>query len=264
MTVENQDYKLRILDHAVNQCIDNLLPNSNEDALSVILYQGNEIVWRVATEIYTKSGHQIDFLFIRELLNLRIKPLQNQIAEKERIRQEKEAEKSRITAELEAQKLAKEIEEERLRKIREAEAAQIRAEQEIIKKKREEEEQKKLQKFKQEYPDINIKNYKEFEFFIRIKNIIIEQLEVEEEQVKLDTIFGDLIPESYDDWRDKMQREHTWCYSSGYINSRDLEQVELIMTIEEEFNIEISDGKCEDFFSWNVGKLVNLVMQEFD
>ena len=75
MSVEECDYKLEILEYAVNQCIDWLLPSSSEDALSVILYQSNEVVWRVATEIYTKSGHQIDFVFIRGILNLRVEPL---------------------------------------------------------------------------------------------------------------------------------------------------------------------------------------------
>ena len=57
MVVESEDYKLEILKYAVNQSIDRLLPKSSEDALSIILYQSNEVVWRVATEIYTKSGH---------------------------------------------------------------------------------------------------------------------------------------------------------------------------------------------------------------
>lgn len=77
--------------YAVDQTIDLLLPNSDQDALSIILYQSNEVVWRVATEIYTKSGHQVDFVFIRDLLNLRIESLKNMIAEEERIKAELEA-----------------------------------------------------------------------------------------------------------------------------------------------------------------------------
>ena len=104
MSVESQDYKFEVLEYAVNKCIDRLLPDNSQSALSVILYQSNEIVWRVATEIYTKSGHQLDFVFIRDILNLRIEPLQEKIAEEERIK-----------AELEAQRLAREIEEARIR-----------------------------------------------------------------------------------------------------------------------------------------------------
>ena len=73
MTVDSEDYKLEILQYAVNQSIDRLLPNNSEDALSIILYQDNEIIWRVATDIYTNSGYQVDFVFIKDILNLRIK-----------------------------------------------------------------------------------------------------------------------------------------------------------------------------------------------
>ena len=74
MVFESEDYKLEILEYAVNQSIDNLLPENSEDALSMILYQSNEVVWRVAKEIYAKSGYQIDFIFIRDIINLRIEP----------------------------------------------------------------------------------------------------------------------------------------------------------------------------------------------
>ena len=44
MTVESEDYKLEVLEYAVNQCIDHLLPESNKDALSMIIYKSNEVV----------------------------------------------------------------------------------------------------------------------------------------------------------------------------------------------------------------------------
>ena len=147
---ESEDYKFEILKYAVNQSIDRLLPKGNKDALSVILYQSNEVVWRVATEIYTKSGHQVDFVFIKDIL-----------------------------------------------------------------------------------------------------------------KVKLDTLFEHLIPESYNDWQNKMKRENIWCSSSSSIcDDRYLDSVELIMAIEDEFNIEIPDEECENLLSWNVGQLVNLILQK--
>ena len=149
MYVESQDYKSEVLEYAVNQCIDKLLPSSSEDALSVILYQSNEVVWRVATEIYTKSGHQIDFVFIRDVLNLRIEPLRKKIAEEERIR----------------------VEQERIKKEKEAEEEKFR-------KQREEEEQKRLQ----EYEEVN-QELSTCEIFEKTKSIIVEQLEVEPDRV---------------------------------------------------------------------------------
>lgn len=254
MTVENQDYKLKILEYAINQCIDSLLPNSSEDALSIILYQSNEIVWRVATEIYTKSGHKIDFLFILDILNIRIEPLQNKIAEEERIRKNREAEEARIRAELEAQRLAKEIEEERLRKIREAEAAKIRAEEARIRKEREAEEQKKLQELKQACLNIEIDSSQELkiiknQIITRVKDVIVELLEVEEEDITLEVNF------------------------TNDLGADELEEIELIMAIEEEFDFDIefpepipwgrysslSDIDCD-----TVGKLITFVMQKLD
>lgn len=155
MSVEEQNYKLKVLEYAVNQCIDRLLPDNSEDALSVILYQSNEVVWRVAKEIYTKSGHQVDFVFIRDILNLRIEPLHKKIA-KEVI----------IEAELEFQKLAKEFEE-----------AKIKAE-ERIRKQQEEVKQEKSQEFE----EANLKLDTQ-EIFEKVKSIVVEQLEVEPEQI---------------------------------------------------------------------------------
>ena len=337
MSVESQDYKFEVLEYAINQCIDRLLPNNSEDALSVILYQNNEVVWRVATEIYTKSGHQIDFDFIRDILNLRIEPLQNKIAEEERIRKNKELEEAVIRAELETQRLAKEIEEERLRKEREAEEARIKAEQERIRKEkeaekrrirqeqkrikkekearklakiaeeerikkekeaekerikaeqekikkekearklakiaeeerirkekeaekerirkeREAEEWEELQKFKKANPDIEINTYKELkiyksEVFAKVKNIIVEWLEVEEEQIKFNAILSlDLGVDNICD---------SWGFSYG-------SNIDIMMAIEEEFDIEVLDEEWEDLLSWNVGQLADFVMQKLE
>ena len=228
MVVESEDYKLEILKYAVNQCIDLFLPKSSKDALSVILYKSNEVVWRVVTEIYTRSGHQIDFVFVRDVLNLRIEPLQNKIAEEERIRKEKEAKEAIIRAKLEAKKLAK------------------IAEQERRYKKRKEEEERKLQELKKVNPDINIDNYKKFDAFIRIKDIIAYQLEVESERINLDTILDkDLNIDRYDN------------YIGG---SADL--METVMAIEEELDIEISDEEQKNISSYTVAQLVDFVMQK--
>ena len=167
MTVENQDYKLVIIEYAVNQCIDRLLPKSNENALSVILSQSNEVVWRVATDIYSKSGYQVDFSFIKDLLNLRIEPLQNKIAQEEKTRKAKEAEVAKIRANLEA---------ERLEKI---------AEKEKLRKQRENARQKTLQAFHEKYPNISL------DIFLRIEKIIAEELLLEEERITLDSILSE-------------------------------------------------------------------------
>ena len=253
MSVESQDYKSEVLEYAVNQCIDRLLPSSGEDALSVILYQSNKVVWRVATEIYTKSGHQVDFVFIRDVLHLRIEPLQERIAEEEiirrereaeqaRIRREREAEKARIKAELEAQRLAEIAEEERIRKQKEAEEEKLRkireAEEERIRKIEEAEELYKLQNFKEANPDIEVNSYKELESFVynTLVAIVAEQLQIESDRVTLEASF----------WND--------------LYADELDTYELIMATEEEFDIEISEeeSECVD----TVERLMRLVIEK--
>lgn len=226
MTVESENYKLEILEYAVNQSIDLLLPNNSENALSIILYQSNEVAWKVATEIYTKGGHQIDFLFIRDLLDLRIKPLRNKIAEEvkiraeleaqrlareieeERVRNEKKAEKAKIKAKLEVQRQTRKAEEERIRKEKEAEEEKIRNQ-------KEETRQKKLEEFSKLYPNVSI------DIFVKIEAIIVEQLLVEEEEVTMD---ADL---------------------TSNLGANELDIEELITALEEEFDIEIPDN-----FTW--------------
>lgn len=52
-----RDYELHVLKYAIDRTIDNLLPRNSQEALNAIANQNDEIVWRIATEIYTKSGH---------------------------------------------------------------------------------------------------------------------------------------------------------------------------------------------------------------
>ncbi len=226
MAVKDKNYKLEILEYAINQSIDRLLPQNNEDALNVIVHKSNEVVWRVATDIYSKSGHQIDFLFIRDVLNLRIEPLRNKIAEKERIRKEKEAEEARIRARLEAQRLAKE------------------AENKIIRKQQQEARQRKLQELCETYSNVSI------EIFSKIESIIVDQLEIDAGRVTLD---ANLTLD---------------------LGADDLDITELMMALEEEFDIEIPDDFTGVYLSFagscvppklkpiSVGKIVDLVFEK--
>lgn len=239
MTTENLNYKVEILEYAVNQSIDRLLPKSSKDALSVILYRSNKVVYRVATDIYSKSGYQVDFLFVRDLLNLRIEPLRNKIAEEERIKKVQESEKARIKAELEAQRQIREAEEKRTRKNKEAKEAKIRAkleaerlekiaeqqqieqkqiaEKEKLRKQQENARLRKIQAFHERYPNISI------DIFLRIEKIIAEELLLDKEPIILDSILNK-----------DLGADH-------------LDIVELIQAIEKEFDIEIP----EDFAGTN-------------
>lgn len=70
--------------------------------------------------------------------------------------------------------------------------------------------------------------------FVRVRNIISDKLAVDESRVNLD------------------------CHMSNHLNMDDLDLVEIVMALEEEFDIEISD-ECDDFcfsigsFNWYSG-----------
>jgi len=68
------------------------------------------------------------------------------------------------------------------------------------------------------------------EIFARVKKVVIEKLEVEEAQVKEEANF------------------------TNDLGADSLDQVELIMALEEEFNIEVSDEAAEELDT--VGKVV--------
>jgi len=68
------------------------------------------------------------------------------------------------------------------------------------------------------------------EIFARVKKVVIEKLEVEEGQVKEEANF------------------------TNDLGADSLDQVELIMALEEEFNIEVSDEAAEELDT--VGKVV--------
>lgn len=201
MTVESENYKLEILEYAVNQSIDCLLPNSSEDALNLILNRCNELVWKIATDTYSKSGYQIDFLFVKNILNLRIEPLRNRIIQEERIKKAQEVEK----AKLQEQRRIKEAEEARSQANLEAERLVLIAEQQRIK-------EENLQAFRAIYPNVSV------DVFLKIEELIIEELLLEKEQlITMNSIL------------------------SKDLGAENLYIMEFILAIEQEFNIDIPD-----------------------
>ena len=253
MAVENENYQFDILEYAVNQYLDELLPCSDRDALNVIANKSNELVWKIATEIYKESGHQIDFASIKNLLCLRSNLLENQIAEE-----------IRAKADLDARRLSKKAEKERFRKEKEIANAKAKAKleaerseqtdkQQKLDREQREKESKKLQAFKRANPDIN-SNYESTDIFIRVKNTIANQLEIDREIIKFNT------------------------YIMKDLRADELDNLEIVMAIEEEFDIEILDedlssceykimvsrcySSCFSYEDWNLEKMFYLVVQK--
>jgi acyl carrier protein len=74
------------------------------------------------------------------------------------------------------------------------------------------------------------------EIFARVKKVVVEKLEVEEEQVKLEADFA------------------------NDLGADSLDLVELIMALEEEFDIEVSDEEAEQLDT--VEKVVEHIAKE--
>lgn len=75
----------------------------------------------------------------------------------------------------------------------------------------------------------------ELEVFEKIKGLICEQLEVDEEKIEMNTTFEDIDADS-------------------------LDVVELVMALEEEFNLEIADEEVEKIKT--VGDIVNYIEKQ--
>ena len=167
MTINNQDYEIYILTKVINNHLDEVVEFS-EDGLNSLLSKHDEMVWNIATKIYSQSGYKVEFSFIRDVLNSWIEIL-----------------KERIAAE----------------KIKLAEQARLQTEQARIEAKR-----------VAELAKISISD-----LFLKVQPIISELLCVELDQVALTS------------------------HISNDLGADVLDQTELIMAIEEEFDIEIPD-----------------------
>lgn len=262
MTTNDPLYTLNVLKKAIISYLDNNIPNT-EDGLNILVSQCDELVWNIATYIYTKSGHQVEFSMIRDIISSRIEPLKQHITyqnpEKARklaeeiVRNNKEAKRlaeENKRRQEEAQKLAEENkrrqeeENRRLAKIlaeeekRQQEEARKLAEEE---KRKQEEEARRLaeeNRIKQERLNELSKQLKEsgrdeslLELFLQIKDIIVEELYVKPDCVTINSNIG------YD------------------LGANDFFERELIMALEEHFNIEFTDAQCDDldiFFPKNL------------
>lgn len=205
MNTASTNYELYILKTAVNNHLDRTLPSDANQALYLIQYQIDNLVWNIATSIYSQSGHKADLSLIRDLANARIESLE--------LLATKQAEEARLKAEIEARRKKEE-------EVKQAEEARREKEaEERIKAEKERKQwiQEQRQKKEREFTNTG-KTYQSNginqELFEIIKGITVDQLEVDAKLVTLEASFAEDL----------------------YTDSLDME--ELIMAVEEEFNIE--------------------------
>jgi acyl carrier protein len=98
-------YELHILKKVIDSYLDERV-SATEEGLNLLLYTCDELVWAIATRIYTQSGHKVEFSTIRDVINSRTKILKTHVAAEkaEAFQQRAEIEKRVATGKVEAEK----------------------------------------------------------------------------------------------------------------------------------------------------------------
>ncbi len=186
---DDQAYNLKIIKKVITYYLDENIPN-NETGLNMLVDQCDDLVYKIASKIYTESGHKVEFFMIRDVIDSRIEPLQEHII---RIKEEK-------ARKLEAKKLeqeARKLEAERLAETRWLELEEKRRKQEEIRKIKEETiilEEKRRKQAEHDYNNSLKKQLKEtrrsenlYTLFSCIKSIVSKQFNIKLDQITLNS-----------------------------------------------------------------------------
>jgi acyl carrier protein len=235
MNEDSKNYEMQILAMMINQYLDDMVSLS-EEKLNQLEAKRDQIVWDLATRIYKESGHKVEFHIIRNLINSRIEVMRYQLF----------FSKSSLLE-------SKRIDEEKAIKIAEQKANAV-----INDKKIDDTEKITSQE-----------NERQLAIFIKVQEIISDQLEVEKSEIHIDDELFYLkskgnvgsyssyssysfytFSSSFDSWFDDLLSN--W-------GGDEHDTIELIMTLEEEFDLEVPHEKCQEFTT--VKKLVDYLAE---
>lgn len=68
MTADDRAYELDILKKVINTYLDKIVPVT-EEGLNSLVSKHDETVWKIATKIYSESGHKVEFSLVRDIVN---------------------------------------------------------------------------------------------------------------------------------------------------------------------------------------------------
>ena len=227
MNEDSKNYEMQILAMMINQYLDDMVSLS-EEKLNQLEANCDQIVWDLATRIYKESGHKVEFHIIRNLINSRIEVMRYQLF----------FSKSSLLE-------SKRIDEEKAMKIAEEKANAI-----INDKKIDDTEKITSQE-----------NERQLAIFIKVQEIISDQLEVEKSQIHIDDELFYLKSSSYSSYSfyTSSSSFDSWSDLLSNWGGDELDKIELIMVLEEEFDLELSDEKCQEFTT--VKKLVDYLAE---
>uniref|UniRef100_B8HMG9 Acyl carrier protein n=1 Tax=Cyanothece sp. (strain PCC 7425 / ATCC 29141) TaxID=395961 RepID=B8HMG9_CYAP4 len=117
----NKDYELQVLKIAISKQLDEIV-STTEQSLKQLQVERDQIVWQVATKIYSQSGHKVEFSLVRDIVNARIERLRRDLEEIKQIQQQEEARKA-AEVRRKQEEAYRQAEEERKAKARELDEA---------------------------------------------------------------------------------------------------------------------------------------------
>jgi len=84
----DKGYELKVLKMVANKYLDETL-SATEESLKALEANRDQVVWELATRIYSQSGHKVELSTLRDVVNSRIGVVKYQLAaEKERVAEE--------------------------------------------------------------------------------------------------------------------------------------------------------------------------------
>jgi acyl carrier protein len=181
----NKSYELEILKMIVNKHLDESTL-FNKENINESETKRDQFVWDTATKIYQQSGHKVELSLVRDIVDSRIRAIKNQLAEEARLIAHAEKAQqflSKVTADAE-----------------------------------------KAQQFLSKVTDVLGKfggDERKAKVFVRVRELISEQLSIEEREVTLDS------------------------HLSNHLNADEDDVLGIMMVLEEEFDIEIPDEVAE-------------------
>ncbi|MFN5968863.1 MAG: acyl carrier protein [Microcystis sp.] len=237
MNEDSKNYEMQILSMMINQYLDDMVSLS-EEKLNQLEANRDQIVWDLATRIYKESGHKVEFHIIRNLINSRIEVMRYQLFFSQ-------------SSLLESRR----IDEEKAIKIAEKKANAV-----INDKKNDDTE--KITMLQELAGD-----ERKLAIFIKVQEIISDQLDVEKSEIHIDDELFYLKSKenvgSYSSYSSYSSCSsfvrNSWSDLLSNWGGDELDTLELIMTLEEEFDLELSDEKCQEFTT--VKKLVDYLAE---
>ncbi|MEH2322821.1 MAG: phosphopantetheine-binding protein [Nostoc sp.] len=212
MTADDRAYELDILKKVINTYLDKTV-SVTEEGLNSLVSKHDETVWKIATKIYSDSGHKVEFSLVRDILNSYIEVLKMHLA----------TEKAAAYKHLQYQK----VEEARrvAQEAQQATEAENRRHQQATEA--ENRSQNRLTELAKKF-DESGRDKSMSDLFVKVLDIVSEQLSVELDKV------------------------HLTSHICNDLGADELDTVELAMALEEafDFNIEIPEDILGSVKKW--------------